>query len=165
MLSCYNVAIYYSMVVTMKFKDSKFEARYSEQWNHYAVAADAMIQSKSGVKRHGIFVLDESRYITLITQYAHASMNIVNNLSRQIELGMYDDMDYATQYLQSTIDSTYADFDTYRNLLRTRYGQHSAGVTFINETLQTLANRFSVYHASSSCSSKVEDDFPASCSY
>lgn len=159
------MAFYYSMVVFMKFQDSKFEMRYNELWNQYAVSTDNLIKSKSGSKRSGLFVLDESHYVDLISKYAFVANNIVSNLTRQTAAGMYDDKDYIEEYLKSTIDNTFADFDQYRSLLGSRYGEHSKAVALINETLQTLGNLFSEYKASSYPSSKLEDDYPASCSY
>ncbi|KTD43351.1 hypothetical protein [Legionella quateirensis] len=150
----------------MKFQDSKFEMRYNELWNQYAVNTDNLIKSTSGGKGTGIFVLDEARYVVLISQYAFAATNIVNNLIRQATSpGFFEDMDYVNAYLISTIENTFADFDEYRGLLGRRYGQVSRGVTLINESLESLSSLLSQYQASSYPSSQLEDDYPASYSH
>lgn len=118
----------------MIFKGSNFEERYNSVWNSYAVSADSRLNRLLNAK--GLFSPQPSNFLEYLNQYKNGAITIVENLQRQAE--MFEDQDYIKEYLNATIANTKDDFQNYRTALSRLYGEGSACVIFIDETIKWL---------------------------
>ncbi|KTD23621.1 bile acid beta-glucosidase [Legionella lansingensis] len=97
----------------MKFK--QIVDRYNRYWNEVVVPAYKQIKQLGGTKNHPFFASNSNVSPELMSQYCDGVLNILHNISRQLEAGLFEDPENARAYVAITREAAIKDLKKFKS--------------------------------------------------